>query len=94
VTEPTTQTELTEQAITNEQATGLVGKHLLAVLEEIITAHEAVVLDAAKSETQRANARLVIAAAQGFGRPLYHVVKVATRPRILRPERSIHFVRG
>jgi hypothetical protein len=92
--EATTQTTPAEEAITTEQATALVGKHLLVVLEDVIHAHEAVVLNAAKSEIRKGNARLVIAAAQGFGRPLYHVVKVAARPRILRPERSIHVVRG
>ena len=52
-----------------------------------------VLADETKSETQKANAQLVIAAAQGFGRPLFQVVKVADRPRILRPERSIRVVR-
>jgi hypothetical protein len=92
--EATTQTEPAEDAITSDQATALVGKHILVVLEDVIHAHEAVVLDAEKSEVQKANARRVIAAAQGFGRPLYAVVKTAERPRILRPERSIHVVRG
>ena len=79
--------------ITRDQATAMVGRHMLVVLEEVIAAHEAVVLDEAKSEHQKADARLVIAAAQAFGRPLFHVVKAAEKPRILRPERSIRIVR-
>ena len=80
-------------AITQDQAAAVVGKHLLVVLEDVIAAHR-VVLDAADaSETRKANARLVIAAAQGFGRPLFHVVKAAETPRILRPERSLRIVR-
>lgn len=82
-----------EQPMTQDQATRLIGRHVLGVLEEVITAHEAVLADDKKSEAQKANARLVIATAQGFGRPLYQVVKLAERPRILRPERSIRVVR-
>lgn len=80
-------------AITRDQATALVGKTVLAKLEDIIAAHEAVLADPEKSETQKANARLVIASAQGFGKPLYLVVKATGRPRILRPQRSIRVVR-
>jgi hypothetical protein len=92
VTEPTTTPE-PEKLITRDQATQLVGRHMLVLLEDVIAAHEAVLADPAKSETQKANARLVIATAQGFGKPLFLVVKAAERPRILRPERSIRVVR-
>ncbi len=82
-----------EVLVTRDQATALVGRHLLVTLEDILHAHEGVVDDATKTETQKANARLIISTAQGFGRPLWHVVKAAERPRILRPERSIRIVR-
>jgi hypothetical protein len=79
--------------ITRDQATAIVGRHVLVLLEDVIAAHEAVLADEKKTETQKANARLVIAAAQGFGRPLFAVVKAAERPRILRPDRSLRIVR-
>jgi hypothetical protein len=79
--------------LSRDHATVMVGKHLLVVLEDIIKAHEAVVLDEKKTDIQKADARLVIAAAQGFGRPLFTVIKAAERPRILRPERAIRIVR-
>ncbi len=88
-----TEPAATPDAITSDQATEMVGKHLLALLEQIMEAHKAVLDDPAKSEIQKENARLVIAAAQGIGRPLFHVVKIAGRPRILRQERSIRLVR-
>lgn len=91
--ESSTQPAPPEQPITRDQATAMVGKHVLVVLEDIITAHQAVLADEAKSETAKANARLVIASAQAIGSPLFQVVKHVERPRILRPERSIRIVR-
>ena len=88
MTEPATVTPLTR-----DQATAMVGKHVLVVLEEIIAAHEAVVLDAAKTADQKSDARLVIAAAQAFGRPLFHVVKAAEKPRVFRPSSVIRIAR-
>lgn len=85
--------EQAEQVITREQATAMVGKHVLALLEDVIAAHEAVLADPGRSDTAKGNARLVIASAQGIGAPLYQVVKHFERPRILRPERSIRIVR-
>lgn len=82
-----------EVVITQDQATGLVGKSVLVLLEEVIKAHELVLADEKASEVRKGNARLVIAAARGLGRPLFHLVKLADRPRILRPERSIKVVR-
>lgn len=82
-----------EQRITTEQATAMVGRHVLVLLEDIIAAHEAVLADAAKSEVQKDNARLVIASSKAFGAPLFRVVKVAERPRILRPDRALRVVR-
>ncbi len=82
-----------EQPITRDQATSLVGRHVLVVLEDIIAAHQAVLEDPTKSEVQKANARLVSAAAQAIGKPLFVVVKLADRPRILRPDRAIRVVR-
>lgn len=82
-----------EQVITRDQATAMVGKHVLVVLEEIIAAHQAVLADETKTETAKGNARLIIASAQGIGSPLFQVVKHVERPRILRPERSIRIVR-
>jgi hypothetical protein len=82
-----------EQAITRDQAAVLVGRHMLVVLEDVIAAHQLVLDDPTATEVSKANAQLVIAAAQGFGRPLFQVVKVAERPRILRPQRSIRVVR-
>jgi hypothetical protein len=81
-------TPAAEEAITRDQATELVGKHLLVVLEDIIKSRETILADDEKTDTQKANARLVLAAAQGFGRPLFQVVKAVTRPLILRSSRS------
>ena len=82
-----------EVELTQDQATGLVGRHVLVLLEEVIGAHQLVLDDERASEVRKGNARLVIAAAQGLGRPLFHLVRLADRPRILRPERSIKVVR-
>jgi hypothetical protein len=79
--------------MTKDQSTVLVGNHLLVALEEIIKAHEAALLDETKTEVQKDDARLVISAARAYGGPLFHVVKAAARPRILRPERSLHIAR-
>lgn len=85
--------QVVEQAITQDQATAMVGRHVICLLEDVIKAHEAVVLDAEKTDIQKANARLVIAASQAFGRPLFHIIKAVEKPRILRPERLIRIVR-
>jgi hypothetical protein len=82
-----------EQSLTQDQATAMVGKHVLVALEDVINAHELVVKDESASEVAKANARMVIAAATAFGRPLYAVVKAAEKPRILRVQRSIRLVR-
>jgi hypothetical protein len=82
-----------EQAITQDQATATVGRHVLVALEDVINAHELVAKDEKATETARANARLIIAAASAFGRPLFAVVKMAEKPRILRPQRSMRLVR-
>ncbi len=87
------QTPEPEHPITRDQATAMVGKHVLALLEDVIKAHGLVLEDVARSEVAKANARLVIASAQGIGAPLYQVVKLAERPRILRPDRAICIVR-
>jgi hypothetical protein len=79
--------------LTRDQATAMVGKHVLVVLEEIIKAHELVALDETKSQRQKDDARLVIAAAQAFGRPLFHVVKAAEKPRVFRPSSVIRIAR-
>lgn len=81
------------ERITTEQATALVGKHVLVALEQVIAAHEAVLEDPKATEERKANATLLIAAAKGLGRPLYHVVKLAETPRILRPSRSLRIAR-
>ncbi|MBK9446192.1 MAG: hypothetical protein IPO00_08890 [Betaproteobacteria bacterium] len=82
-----------EVVISQDQATVMVARHLLVVLEDVISAHEAVLNAPDATETAKANARLVVAAAGGIGRPLYMVAKAAARPRILRPERSIRIAR-
>lgn len=81
------------ERITRDQATSLVGRHLLVALEDVLAAHELVLKDDGADEVAKANARLVVASAQAIGRPLYVLVKAAERPRILRPERAIRVVR-
>lgn len=88
-----TETPAPEQELTQDQTTALVGRHLLVALEDVINAHELVLKDETKSETSKANARRVIAAAGGFGRPLLQVVKAAEKPLILRPTRSLRLAR-
>lgn len=83
----------TPQAMTRDQALALVGRHLLAKLEDVMAAHKAVVADESADEVRKGNARLVIGAAEGLGRLLWRIVKGAERPRILRPERSLRIVR-
>jgi hypothetical protein len=79
--------------LTRDQAFRLVGSHVLNILEEVIEAHKIASAAETSTEIERENAKLIIAAAGSIGAPLFKLVKLAERPRILRPERSLKVAR-
>lgn len=81
------------EPINRDRALSIVGRHVLAKLEDVMAAHQAVADDAQADKVRRENAKLVIGAARGLGLFVWRVVKAAERPRILRSPGRLRIVR-